>query len=440
MPRTNPARYLDPLRATRTRQESARLIGCGDNKVTELFETGVLTVVRIGNRDLATVVSLEKLLGRPIAELEAPLRDTEKSEAHYRAEAAEAALRMSSGKPQCETPSGRKRVTASPRRKPHAGGSTGSPGVGHRAVGSTPTRRRGGNRHHLGRHTALWQPTPLIPASYLIPPPITPTSLRSSIPPPPHPPRPSPLPLPPPPPLPPSLLPPFLPPPSSPRLLLATSVPLPFPRPPPFSGRIHSGLERCTHRPALSTAEGRPVHLEGPMAQSSRPAQSVPADISAEAVHRHLESLVRDRVHRPPPGAAAGVLARLLQLGGGRGAFARTCGTATARGAPSAFSRRSPFRRTALSPRYRAGHHDERKARDHPVRMASATPAQPARIRRYPVLVRPSAARLPGTRHRGPDLGRSARQAADRSRWSGHPGRWQAQICAGGRDPRPRRA
>ncbi len=93
MPRTNPARYLDPLRATRTRQESARLIGCGDNKVTELFETGVLTVVRIGNRDLATVVSLEKLLGRPIAELEAPLRDTEKSEAHYRAEAAEAALR-----------------------------------------------------------------------------------------------------------------------------------------------------------------------------------------------------------------------------------------------------------------------------------------------------------------------------------------------------------
>jgi hypothetical protein len=74
MPRTNPARYTDPLRGTRTRQEAARLIGCGVIKVDELIARGILYAVPVGNRNLPTVASLERLLGRSITEMEAPLR------------------------------------------------------------------------------------------------------------------------------------------------------------------------------------------------------------------------------------------------------------------------------------------------------------------------------------------------------------------------------
>jgi hypothetical protein len=74
MPRTNPARYTDPLRATRTRHESARLIGCGANKVDVLIARGDLQAVLIGNRQQPTVASLEKLLGRTTTDLEAPLK------------------------------------------------------------------------------------------------------------------------------------------------------------------------------------------------------------------------------------------------------------------------------------------------------------------------------------------------------------------------------
>jgi hypothetical protein len=75
MPRTNPARYTDPARGTRTIQESARLIGCGTHAVTELIDDDVLQAVPIGNRRLPTVASLERLLGRPIRELEAALSE-----------------------------------------------------------------------------------------------------------------------------------------------------------------------------------------------------------------------------------------------------------------------------------------------------------------------------------------------------------------------------
>jgi hypothetical protein len=44
MPRTNPARYRDPVRATRTLQETARLFGCGTMKVIELIQDGTLQV------------------------------------------------------------------------------------------------------------------------------------------------------------------------------------------------------------------------------------------------------------------------------------------------------------------------------------------------------------------------------------------------------------
>jgi hypothetical protein len=70
MPRTNPARYIDPLRATRTLEESGRLIGCGSAKVIELVDAGTLPAVRIGNRRQPTVAGLERLLGKPIEELE----------------------------------------------------------------------------------------------------------------------------------------------------------------------------------------------------------------------------------------------------------------------------------------------------------------------------------------------------------------------------------
>jgi hypothetical protein len=75
MPRTNPQRYSDPLRGTRTKPETARMLGCSPVQVDKLMEKQVLDYVEIGNRKLPTVASIEKLLGRPIAELEAPLRD-----------------------------------------------------------------------------------------------------------------------------------------------------------------------------------------------------------------------------------------------------------------------------------------------------------------------------------------------------------------------------
>lgn len=74
VPRTNPARYSDPMRGTRTIRESARLIGCGDAKVGDLIDRGDLQAISIGNRRLTTVTSLERLLGRPIAELEAAIQ------------------------------------------------------------------------------------------------------------------------------------------------------------------------------------------------------------------------------------------------------------------------------------------------------------------------------------------------------------------------------
>jgi excisionase family DNA binding protein len=74
MPRTNPARYSDPLRGTRTIREAARLVGCSDTKVLELIHAGELQAITVGNRRLPTVTSLERLLGRSIAELEAAIR------------------------------------------------------------------------------------------------------------------------------------------------------------------------------------------------------------------------------------------------------------------------------------------------------------------------------------------------------------------------------
>jgi excisionase family DNA binding protein len=70
MPRTNPARYKDPVRATRTTQETARLLGCGAVKVIELIEDGTLQAVKVGNRRQPTVASIERVLGKPIEELE----------------------------------------------------------------------------------------------------------------------------------------------------------------------------------------------------------------------------------------------------------------------------------------------------------------------------------------------------------------------------------
>jgi hypothetical protein len=74
MPRTNPDRYVDPLRATRTIAETGRLIGCGAAKVSELICNNFLQAVRVGNRRLPTVASIETLLGKPIGELEGALR------------------------------------------------------------------------------------------------------------------------------------------------------------------------------------------------------------------------------------------------------------------------------------------------------------------------------------------------------------------------------
>jgi excisionase family DNA binding protein len=59
------------MRGTRTLQEAGRLIGCGDVKVIELIDRGDLQAIRVGNRRLVTVASLERLLGRSLAELEA---------------------------------------------------------------------------------------------------------------------------------------------------------------------------------------------------------------------------------------------------------------------------------------------------------------------------------------------------------------------------------
>jgi excisionase family DNA binding protein len=73
MPKTNPKRYTDPVRATRSIKESARLFGCGEPKVIELVENGTLKAVRIGNRTQPTVSSIEAVLGKPIEELERTL-------------------------------------------------------------------------------------------------------------------------------------------------------------------------------------------------------------------------------------------------------------------------------------------------------------------------------------------------------------------------------
>ena len=81
MPRTRPERYSDPLRNTRTRGETSRLLGCSINRVDPLIENHVLSAVTIGNRRLITVPSIEKLLGRPINELEAPLREAPRAQA-----------------------------------------------------------------------------------------------------------------------------------------------------------------------------------------------------------------------------------------------------------------------------------------------------------------------------------------------------------------------
>jgi hypothetical protein len=71
VPRVKLGRYSDPLRSTRTRAESSRLIGCGASSVDELMDRGVLSFVEFGNRRQPTVASLERLLGSPIAEIEA---------------------------------------------------------------------------------------------------------------------------------------------------------------------------------------------------------------------------------------------------------------------------------------------------------------------------------------------------------------------------------
>jgi hypothetical protein len=74
MPRTNPDRYVDPARNTRTLAETGRLVGCGTVKVVELIRSNVLQAVQVGNRKLTTVASIETLLGKPIDELERGLR------------------------------------------------------------------------------------------------------------------------------------------------------------------------------------------------------------------------------------------------------------------------------------------------------------------------------------------------------------------------------
>jgi hypothetical protein len=74
MPRTNPARYSDPVRGTRTRAETGRLVGCGGLKVDALMDSRILDFVQVGNRRQPTVASIEKLLGKPIEELERGLR------------------------------------------------------------------------------------------------------------------------------------------------------------------------------------------------------------------------------------------------------------------------------------------------------------------------------------------------------------------------------
>ena len=70
MPRTNPARYTDPMRNTRTRAEAARLIGCGTVSVSKLVQVGTLEAVKAGNRTLILKASLETLLGAPLDRFE----------------------------------------------------------------------------------------------------------------------------------------------------------------------------------------------------------------------------------------------------------------------------------------------------------------------------------------------------------------------------------
>jgi hypothetical protein len=70
MPRTNLARYRDPVRGTRTIKETARLFGCGHAKITSMIKNGVLKAVLVGCRQQPTVSSIEENLGAPIEHLE----------------------------------------------------------------------------------------------------------------------------------------------------------------------------------------------------------------------------------------------------------------------------------------------------------------------------------------------------------------------------------
>ena len=63
MPRQNPERVTDPVRATRTRHEFARIVGCGINSVDQLIDSGKVDVIGIGVKRLITVASIERLLG-----------------------------------------------------------------------------------------------------------------------------------------------------------------------------------------------------------------------------------------------------------------------------------------------------------------------------------------------------------------------------------------
>ena len=74
MPRTNPQRYSDPIRGTRTKEETGRLFGCSPTQIGKKMDNREIDFVQVGNRRLPTVASIERALGRSIFELEAPLR------------------------------------------------------------------------------------------------------------------------------------------------------------------------------------------------------------------------------------------------------------------------------------------------------------------------------------------------------------------------------
>jgi hypothetical protein len=74
MPKTKATRYRDPLRAVRTPEETCRLFGVGIDMIREMAEKKIVDAIMAGNRMLITVASIERQLGKPIEELEAPLR------------------------------------------------------------------------------------------------------------------------------------------------------------------------------------------------------------------------------------------------------------------------------------------------------------------------------------------------------------------------------